>query len=46
MMRARVGAQFMTLLFLAGYAGMNSIDINLNPRNRWKDADGEENQGR
>lgn len=34
MMRARVGAQFMTLAFLAGYAGMNAI--NFEPGNRWK----------
>mmetsp|Transcript_8068 Transcript_8068/g.9226 ORF Transcript_8068/g.9226 Transcript_8068/m.9226 type:complete len:123 (+) Transcript_8068:74-442(+) len=31
MMRARVGAQFATLLVFMGYAGMNSIDFNVAP---------------
>jgi len=31
MMRARVGAQFATLLVLAGYAGMSALNFNLAP---------------
>ena len=42
-MRARVGAQFMTLMFLAGYAGMNAINFDLTPGNRWKGDEKDEN---
>lgn len=31
MMRLRVGAQFMTLTFLMGYAGMNALNFNIAP---------------
>jgi len=31
MMRARVGAQFATLLVLAGYAGMSSLNFSIAP---------------
>lgn len=31
MMRLRVGAQFMTLMFLMGYAGMNAINFTIAP---------------
>jgi len=31
MMRARVGAQFATLLVLAGYAGMSALNFNIAP---------------
>jgi hypothetical protein len=31
MMRARVGAQFATLLIFVGYAGMSNFDLRLAP---------------
>lgn len=31
MMRLRVGAQFLTLMFLMGYAGMNAINFSIAP---------------
>lgn len=39
MMRARVGAQFATLLVLAGYAGMSSLNFNIAPGYHGKQKD-------
>jgi len=44
MMRARVGAQFATLLVLAGYAGMSSLNFNIAPGYHPKERFGDEEE--